>query len=276
MLTYSPRKGKEEVDPVPRTGSVCRIGISIGSMIPYSLISVRMIARWAKDAGYSFLQALPLRGMTGKEILALPVFYKEHAWNPVWSLSQALKHEPGGEGMPSYINDWIASPNPDRCQQIFDTLPGREITHHFENASGRLVELCPELQMTPMEIAEKCRREGFGLVLDTEHLSRGFRENDTDNFGKQALLIHEIMINEAIDILAPFIQIVHLKDSTPDLQDMNFVRELLSVDIRPEIDFVAEFKPKLQTPKYICDFMKRFISKLANQITKSGHTIKYS
>jgi len=80
--------------------------------------------------------------------------------------------------MPSCLNDWIASPNPDKCAAIFNRLPGREISHHFENAPGRLVEIHPELGMTPDAIAEKCQREDYGLVLDTEHIVRGFREND--------------------------------------------------------------------------------------------------
>ncbi|MCX6810278.1 MAG: hypothetical protein NTY30_00870 [Candidatus Berkelbacteria bacterium] len=232
-----------------------RFGISLASLIPHSLLSAMMVARWAKEAGYQFLQGIPLRGMSGRERFPLPMYYVEKAWNPVRSFGQARRHEPGAEGMPSCLNDWIASPSPEKCAEIFDHLPGRVISHHFENASGYLVELCPELDMTPDEIAFKCRTEGYGLVLDTEHISRNYRENDEKHAGMTSSLI----TGDVVRILAPHIQVVHVKNTDPDLSDAVFVKYLLQSNHRDEIDFVAEFKPAMMLPgatrQHMFDFL---------------------
>src|SRR3989344_2045363 len=115
-------------------------------------------ACWAKEAGYEFLQVLPLRGTTGKEQVALPVRYKEDAWNAIYGIWQAFRHQSGAAGMPSGLLDWA----------VYQTSPS------FGPFSS-LVELCPELEMTPEQVAAKCKADNIGLVLDTEHLARDRR-----------------------------------------------------------------------------------------------------
>ena len=157
--------------------------------------------------------------------------------------------------MPSCLNDWIASPNPDKCAAIFNRLPGREISHHFENAPGRLVEIHPELGMTPDAIAEKCQREDYGLVLDTEHIVRGFRENDP-RYGLGSPLLPGVNAMETtITALAPHIQVVHIKSMT----GLYMLRDLFRADHRDEIDFVAEYPPLLRGPWAVQSYMREFL-----------------
>ena len=218
-----------------------------------------MVSRWALEAGYQFLQALPLRRMTGSEQFCLPVFYREHAWNPVWSFGQARRHEPGAEGMPSCLNDWIASPNPDKCAVIFNRLPGREISHHFENAPGRLVELCPELGMSPEAIAEKCRVEGHSLVLDTEHLSRNWRYFDPRKGKKEQPFVSYRGggIPGTVNVLAPYIQVVHLKSVGEMSQTL--VKCLFRAEHQEQLDFVAEYLPLRRDPWAVRSYMREFL-----------------
>ena len=214
----------------------------------------------AMKIGYSGVQAIPIRGMTGYEE-GIELF--EDAWNPVDSLWQALRHLPCGSGAPSCINDWVVSPDLKTCRGIVTNLSNRgisEIHHGFDNPDIKLIEVSPGLDMTPYEIAEYCRQHPeLGLVLDTSHIRRGYRSDevreDSDRTDKPSPL--GITIGEwesAIKKLAPFIRVIHVNPGDEDDRFLNsfltsetgrlFEFILKQIDL-PEITIVAEHRPKL-------------------------------
>lgn len=239
---------------------------------------------WARAAGYDFLQILPLRGVSGMDDWHLSVRYVEGAWNPVHSLWQALRHQNGAEDMPSNWRDWLAFPTPEKCAVSTTTmliLHGHcFIAHSFDNNKiveliGKeriLIELCPELEMSPEVIAEKCRQEGWGLVLDAEHLARPWRDFDPRKNQPHPFLDFEGGIFETIGMLAPYIRVVHVKWLTDDERedvDKEIIRWLLGCDHRDEIDFVAEFTPILGPPAKVKRHMSRFLEKM-REVVEGG------
>lgn len=214
--------------------------------------------RWAKEVGYEFLQVLPLRGTTGREQFALPVPYKEDPWNAVFGPWQAIRHQHGAALMPSGPLDWAFFPDPLTCRQIVGGWPGQRIGHCFSQQST-LVELCPELEMTPEEIAAKCQTESIKLVLDTEHLVRYWRPFD-QNFGKKYHpFFPRVNLSEGhmpdfgairvvIAPLAPHISVVHVKSVAGGSVDWKIISALMdSPGRRDRLDYVAEYKPPRQT-----------------------------
>ena len=229
-------------------------------------------ARWAREAGDEFLQVLPVRGTTGKEQFALPPRYVEDAWNAVHGLKQAICREPGATLMPSGPLDWVFFPDPITCRDILSGWTGHRISHSFGPRS-RLVELCPELEMTPEQIAAKCKADNIGLVLDTEHLPRDRRpfclnrdkphpffpgvklsEGEVPDFGA---------IRAVIDPLAPHISVIHVKSVVSPSLDWQIISALMDAPARRDkLDFVAEYKPPRHTllnpwaaRRYMADFL---------------------
>lgn len=236
------------------------------SLWPWSSIDPRSAGNSAKLVGYDFLQVLPQRGILGHENLVLPIRYIENAWNPVNSLIQALRHQNGTEGMPANWRDWLLFPNPNKCRQVFDRLRitnnAQPIAHDFETAAkngGRLVEVCPEMEMTPEQIALKCRIDGYTLVLDTEHLIRGFREND-ERFCMPSPLVMDAGFERAITVLAPYVQVLHIKSL--ELKHHQIVRAFLSRFGGDQLDIVAEYPPILGTPAAAKRHMTEFLERL--------------
>ena len=241
-----------------------RFGISLMSLFPWSSLMPERVSEWAKQAGYGFLQWLPQRGIHGWENFALPVYYVERAWNPVRGFFQALRHQPGDEGMPSSLRDWLAFPSPANCRSslfnLQDSYPkARAISHRLDND---LVEICPELDLSPQAIADFCLLDNIGLVLDTEHICRQYRDNDESHKTKLSPLLDYseggLNCSPAIDILAPHVQVIHLKNVWSE-DDLRIVRRLMASSHQQRIDVVAEYKPTIASPAKTRAHMKDFL-----------------
>ena len=253
-----------------RTPNVFGYGISIASLLPYAMRtalwahgSPMMAAKWAQKAGYEFLQVLPLRGVTGRENWPLPVKYHEGAWNPVNGLLQGLRHQIGGEGMPSTPIDWAFFPKIAECRKVEALLPGENISHHL--AANGLYEVNPDDRLAANTIARYCRDEGCRLVIDTEHLLRADRNAAEDSSVLGATRTER---HEAVKVLAPYVAAVHVKSVT-DSGSHTIVENLLSAANRPaEINFVAEYKPKLGTPSAVQDHMAWFLANMKMMVER--------
>lgn len=231
---------------------------SMLSAIPYCLVAPTRVSEWARDAGYNGLNVAPHRGIDERTQLVLPALMMEEAWNPVESLWQALRHQPGDCGMPSNWRDWLVFPSPERCKWIEATLRGIRVIHHRAYYSGALIELCPELGMTPVELAEECKHHNMGLVLDTEHLVRPIREFDQRKKGLTLQPFEAFGIGETIEMLALYISVVHVKVLGWDEQAM--IKILLhSPNRRAHIDFVAEYPPLKRGPRAVKRHIKEFL-----------------
>lgn len=193
----------------------------------------------ALDIGYAGVQALPIRGLTGREN---DILLFEDPWNAVPSLWHALRHYPGASGLPSCLNDWVVSPTPLECEQAVAEMAQREITqvvHHFDGNADHLVEVNPGLDMTPGQILEKCEQTGHRLVLDTEHICRGYRNYEiavkSERKGKPSPLGES---HRAAAILSPWVSAIHLKPIGTSIE--KFVR----------LDFGLA-----QEEKILCDYV---------------------
>ena len=244
------------------------LGISLASLLPWSMKSwlwpwgsPTRAACWAKEAGYEFLQVLPLRGTTGKEQFALPVRYKEDAWNAIYGIWQAFRHQSGAAGMPSGLLDWAFFPDPITCWQIVSGRTGwtgYQISHSFGPFST-LVELCPELEMTPEQVAAKCKADNIGLVLDTEHLARDRRPFGPYHGKKPHPFFPGVNLSEGqepdrgaikavVELVAPHVKAVRVKSVASDSVDWLIVNSLVKAPTRhAKLDFVAEYKPPRHT-----------------------------
>jgi hypothetical protein len=250
-----------------------RLGLSMMSVYTYSALTPIKVSRWAKTAGLEFLQVLPHRGIDGYEKFALPALYVEDAWNPVWNLPQALRGEEGDKGMPSDWHDWAGFPNPKKCDQVYERLiainHARPIAHNFKDAArGRLVELCPEIDKAPEEIDLICGRDGYQLVLDTEHIVRnwrGYDDPESPNYKRPNLLMpHANHLDETIRLLAPHVQVVHVKNIWRPLEQ-GMIRTLLAADHAPAIDFVMEYPPVIRKARFE---IEEFASTLRYEISR--------
>lgn len=186
------------------------------------------------------IQILPLRGILGNELWPLPVIFREPAWNPVNSLREARTPDEAVIGSHNPM-DWLFFPNKQDSARVFSRLPGQTIDHEFSSdGKPQLVELCPELLMTPEQIVDRCKRTGSRLVLDTEHLGRQFRESST-HYGQLSPLANDQTWRQAIDVLAPHIDVMHVKSTTG--LDADIVRHFLSRARLRNITIIAEYKP---------------------------------
>ena len=166
----------------------------------------------ALGLGYDGVQALPIRGLIGREN-GIRLF--EDAWNAVPSLQYALRHYPGASGVPSCLNDWVVSPTPLECEQAVTEMAHRrikQVVHRFDGDVNHLVEVHPGLDMTPEQIVEKCKQTGQWLVLDTEHISRGYRDYEIAvKPGRASKLPPLGESRRAAAVLSPWVSVIHLK-----------------------------------------------------------------
>jgi len=220
--------------------SLMHIGRQRGARFPGCLFAPpEELINQALDLGYVGVQALPIRGLTGRED---DILLFEDAWNAVLSLWQALRHYLGASGLPSCLNDWVVSPTPVECEQAVTEMAQRGITqvvHRFDNDINHLVEVSPSLDMTPEQIANSCERTGHRLVLDTEHIGRGYRYYEIavkpGRVGKPSPLGES---HRAAAILSPWVDTIHMKPIGPSVEE--FV----------ELDFSLA-----QEEKMLCDYV---------------------
>ncbi len=240
-----------------------RFIVSLASLLPwtswpFSWLCSRFIER-AQKAGFTGLQAVPFRGIWRATSWSLPVFYKEHAWNPVWVVFQVLpvlknlRFMWGASGLPAGPKDWVLFPTPWACHATERRLPGQTIDHDFK-PGATLVEICPELG-TPEQIADLCRRLGVWLVFDTQHFLR-----PKTHLGEPSVLANETNWREALRVLAPYIRVIHVKSTTG--MDAEMLRYFLSIAEPRLYDVVAEFMPSKQSIMRQLEYLRNFLAEL--------------
>lgn len=235
--------------------------------------------------GYNGVQMFPVHGVTGKEAAVLMF---EDAWNAVPSLWHALRHRTGAGGAPSCINDWVVSPPPSGCRKIVSSFRERGITqvvHNFDGVPNHLVEVNPSLDMTPEQIVNECMKTGQRLVLDTEHLYRGYRDDEVSvkpERAHQPSLLGEPRYAAAI--LSPWVSAIHLKpigtsvvdfvglDLTLDQEEKIICDLVLNCPTVDKITMIAEYPPTkamLLSPPKSRDVAKRMLEAM-HQIVDSA------
>lgn len=168
-----------------------RIGINIASYLPWAVLNLRRVIRAAEEAGYDFLQILPLKsylpllGQQGMKPLqfdtSLPVRYLEDVWNSAESFAEVVAGKMSRDPTSPTLLDYIVFPKREKADQLYDFLNERadpvsgvrptRIAHEFGDEEA-LVEVHPGLWMTPTRIVDEVLEEGRGpiLVPDLWHL----------------------------------------------------------------------------------------------------------
>lgn len=250
-----------------------RFGISTMSLWPRSMFNFTATAKWLADLGYDCLQVVCQRGIYGMEKTAIPVEYIEKAWNPVWSPIQGLPILKnilalyGDEKLPASIVDWLAFPTPPSCYQTWCRLQMRTprpqaISHNFFDAvksGGRLVEVHPELGLTVTEIMGMCQRQGCGLVIDTAHQYRDWRDMKKDGQKPHPLGATVEERVAAVALLAPYVQLLHIKSVTNEL-DRQVVGTLMNARPTNLQAVIAEYKPCTDSLLHPQDFAHDFLN----------------
>lgn len=163
------------------------IGISLASYLPWSAVFATRTAKWAREAGYDFLQVVPFRSSghyyfhkeqaihgvseTWKSTLerGLSVLYVEEAWNPAYT------HRGKEPLTPIKLEDRLFFPSRWQCVGIVDFFRkwgATLIVHHMEDSRNEnsLLEVHPGLWKTAEEIRDTVADQR--LVLDLYHLRR--------------------------------------------------------------------------------------------------------
>lgn len=159
------------------------LGINIASLAylcpgtNHLFATPNQLIKLAREIGFDFVMALPLRGATGQEEPAEYIRFYEEAWNPgtIWD---SLCRRFGPEGPPR-LHDILLFPSPEQCWEVSEKWLHRgveRVDHDFSRAS--LVEVSPRLDMEPMQILQCCRETGARLVIDTSHLQRNYRADE--------------------------------------------------------------------------------------------------
>lgn len=224
----------------------CASMVTFGSGNPASrhfMPTLKEIIGRAKAIGYDGVQGLPIRGATGQE----PVDYYEGAWNAVNGFWDGVLHRFGSEGMPANWKDWLLFPDRKSCLDIVlrgFRKPGQhEIRHDWQQPFGH-VEISPLLEDTLVleEVAAKCRRGGYRLVLDTLHLLEFWQMTGNSDWTELA---------KVFKMVAPYVELVHV-------HPVNGLREFLSDPVNSmtgtllkmllgsrleELPMVAEYQP---------------------------------
>lgn len=130
----------------------------------------------AKELGFDFVQALPVRGTKCEDAANPIVRYYEDAWNP-GTLKDFLLRRPRAEAPPR-LHDILLFPSPSECKAISKCWEGRGVKKIGHDFKSRLVEVSPSLNMGANNIFWQCRSHGNSLVIDTSHLQREARSDE--------------------------------------------------------------------------------------------------
>lgn len=169
-----------------------KIGISLASLLPWSAFWPLAMTNIAKNIGYEFVQALPMRKVD-KDYLdhtSLPILYYEEAWHP-GSLAEMACGKIG-------LMDWIFFPDKERARTISSLFEEKgiiSIGHDFDDLYRTdLIEPGPGMQKNIDEILAALHVYGQKqVVLDLFH-------------------IREIgSWNSSINKLAPYTQLIHFQ-----------------------------------------------------------------
>jgi hypothetical protein len=130
----------------------------------------------AKELGFDFVQALPVRGAKCEDAVSPLVRYYEDAWNP-GTLKDFLLRQSKAGGAPR-LHDILLFPSPSECKAISACWEGRGVKKIGHDFKSRLVEVSPGLNMGANDIFWQCRSHGNSLVIDTSHLQREARSDE--------------------------------------------------------------------------------------------------
>jgi hypothetical protein len=213
-----------------------KIGVSVISLLPWSIISLPLAVGIAGSAGFSGIQLLPLRGMNGKNIWEISdnfVISIENAWNS-GTLSGTLKRlfRLSGEKNPT-LKDWLFfGETPDvkrRMGIIKDRFPDALYVVH--SAGRGIVEIHPELRLRDIDYA----RIGIDVVLDTEHWIRGGRHGEPPVTTDWRRFLQILNPNQ--------IKLIHFKPGYPSAQEARAI--LLELAKITNCPVILEARPPL-------------------------------
>ena len=165
----------------------------------------------ALEIGYSGVQAIPIRGLTGEEP-NIGLF--EDAWyTRRWR---------------THI-DWVLFPKISECNRITGVLRNRQIPqiHHSFERDNKLVEVSLALDMTAEEIVAQCEATVCVLVLDTSHIRRSHRPDEivaNPNLqGKPSPFgVNVTEWKRVIKTLAPYIAVIHVNPGDDPVENEAF------------------------------------------------------
>lgn len=200
------------------------LGISLASYLPWSAYFPDWAIKWARQAGYYFLGALPFH-KTADLKSNIPVAYLERAWNEgdFWKMIQGMISD---DANTPKIHDCLFFPNAKHSEEIFQKLlwkfSPQVIVHTFRDfeASQRttLLEVSPGMWLAPEQIREKMERKNSQLgkekplVLDFFHLRRAPRKDELIN-KPVGIKSHSSLLGNwknSLEILLPQTSLIHL------------------------------------------------------------------
>ncbi|MCL5795656.1 MAG: hypothetical protein M1338_04875 [Patescibacteria group bacterium] len=163
------------------------IGINVISYFPWCLIFPGQVAKWARDAGYDFLQISPIRSIGVGYHPVLPVRYLENIWNDGNPL-EFLKGKFAKNPLAPKPIDVVLFPGKTYAAAVYEKLQSRPgittIVHSLEEytllkTSGKdvLLEVSPGLWKYPSEIVETAKYYKM-FVVDTQHSRRDPRPDE--------------------------------------------------------------------------------------------------
>jgi hypothetical protein len=206
------------------------------------MFSVKLVAKWAKWAGYEALQGGPTRGLPGhdpEECYAylreidediLPIKFREGTWSDdpsKWDFNERLAFENG--------------PKSETRQTALYRLRAKSIRHDTQQYG--LIEAHPGMLLTPEEIAAFCRRTGARIVLDTYHIRRQFLWGSNPvppGFDVESLMKAWADWRRFLPLFLPHVDVVHvqpLRDSDEIWQWLDGRRTELDNILHLTLDF---------------------------------------
>ncbi len=237
-----------------------KIGISLASLLPWSAYWPLVMTDMAKDIGYEFVQALPMRKVDKYYLdhAPLPILYYEDAWNP-GSLVEMVHGK-------IRLMDWIFFPDKKMVHTISSLFKERgiiSIGHDLDDLDrADLIEPGPGMQKNIDEILTALHGQKQ-LVLDLFHI----RE-----IGSWI---------SAISKLAPYAQLIHfqpLRQSnelecflrSENTEVENMLKTMMSYGFDGNIVVEATVGIKGINPCYLKRTMKMVLNRL-KLIIKQGN-----
>lgn len=198
------------------------IGISWVSLFPLSILDPMGITRWAEEAGFDFIQGIPLRGINQRVIenSPLPILFCEDAWNPgtLWQVIMGKMRKDPTAPKP---HDWLLFPGPKQCEIIYlemiqaGAIPVVHYLGHMGETS--LLEVSPKLGLSPQAVAKAVRARR--LVLDTYHLQRPPWPDEISYNVEGVSPLGDW--HESLTVLSPYAALIHVSPhrDKPELQE---------------------------------------------------------
>lgn len=139
---------------------------------PYSLLSVKMGARYLRQAGYEGLQGLPTHGLSADPMRLDAYLQEVNEILPI-KLYESFWRDPGLESWGKA--DRRVFGYPELASIRYNALARLPEAQLIENHFGKSGLVEAQLGwLTPQQVADRARAEGVGLVFDMFHSRRKF------------------------------------------------------------------------------------------------------